>query len=61
LPTILSWCNFTVLLQGWPELYETAREAEQNFNSAPRRLFLRPALTGTDCEMALNSFDILSF
>ena len=28
--------NFTFLQQDWPELYETAREAEQNVNSAPR-------------------------
>ena len=28
--------NFTFLKAGWPELYETAREAEQNVNSAPR-------------------------
>jgi hypothetical protein len=25
--------NFTFLQQGWPELYETAREAEQNLAS----------------------------
>jgi type I restriction enzyme R subunit len=28
--------NFTFLKTDWPELYETAREAEQNVNSAPR-------------------------
>ncbi|MBC8018232.1 MAG: DUF4145 domain-containing protein, partial [Verrucomicrobia bacterium] len=28
--------NFTFLQQDWPELYETARESEQNVNSAPR-------------------------
>jgi type I restriction enzyme R subunit len=28
--------NFTFLNQDWPDLYETAREAEQNVNSAPR-------------------------
>jgi type I restriction enzyme R subunit len=28
--------NFTFLTTNWPELYETAREAEQNVNSAPR-------------------------
>jgi type I restriction enzyme, R subunit len=28
--------NFTFLKTHWPELYETAREAEQNVNSAPR-------------------------
>jgi type I restriction enzyme R subunit len=28
--------NFTFLSTDWPELYETAREAEQNVNSAPR-------------------------
>jgi hypothetical protein len=28
--------NVTFLQQDWPELYETAREAEQNVNSAPR-------------------------
>jgi len=28
--------NFTFLQSDWPELYETAREAEQNVNSAPR-------------------------
>jgi type I restriction enzyme R subunit len=28
--------NFTFLKIDWPELYETAREAEQNVNSAPR-------------------------
>jgi type I restriction enzyme R subunit len=28
--------NFTFLKNDWPELYETAREAEQNVNSAPR-------------------------
>lgn len=28
--------NFIFLKTDWPELYETAREAEQNVNSAPR-------------------------
>jgi type I restriction enzyme R subunit len=28
--------NFTFLKTDWSELYETAREAEQNVNSAPR-------------------------
>jgi type I restriction enzyme R subunit len=28
--------NFTFLKTDWPELYETAREAEQNVNSTPR-------------------------
>ena len=28
--------NFTFLQSNWPELYATAREAEQNVNSAPR-------------------------
>ena len=28
--------NFTFLSTDWPDLYETAREAEQNVNSAPR-------------------------
>jgi len=28
--------NFTFIKTDWPELYETAREAEQNVNSAPR-------------------------
>ena len=28
--------NFTFLQSNWPDLYETAREAEQNVNSAPR-------------------------
>jgi type I restriction enzyme, R subunit len=28
--------NFTFLKTDWPELYETAREAEQNVNGAPR-------------------------
>ncbi len=28
--------NFTFLKTDWPELYETAREAEKNVNSAPR-------------------------
>lgn len=28
--------NFTFLITDWPELFETAREAEQNVNSAPR-------------------------
>ena len=28
--------NFTFLKTDWPELYATAREAEQNVNSAPR-------------------------
>jgi len=28
--------NFTFLNNDWPQLYETAREAEQNVNSAPR-------------------------
>ena len=28
--------NFTFLKTDWAELYETAREAEQNVNSAPR-------------------------
>jgi type I restriction enzyme, R subunit len=28
--------NFTFLKSDWPDLYETAREAEQNVNSAPR-------------------------
>ena len=28
--------NFTFLNTDWPDLYETAREAEQNVNSAPR-------------------------
>ena len=28
--------NFNFLKNDWPELYETAREAEQNVNSAPR-------------------------
>jgi type I restriction enzyme, R subunit len=28
--------NFTFLKSDWPELYETAHEAEQNVNSAPR-------------------------
>ncbi len=31
--------NFTFLKTDWPELYETAREAEQNVNSAPRTGF----------------------
>jgi type I restriction enzyme R subunit len=28
--------NFTFLKINWPELFETARKAEQNVNSAPR-------------------------
>jgi len=28
--------NFTFLNNDWPDLYATAREAEQNVNSAPR-------------------------
>ncbi len=28
--------NFTFLQSDWPDLYETAREAEQNVNSTPR-------------------------
>ncbi len=28
--------NFTFLSTDWPELYETAREAEQNVNSVQR-------------------------
>jgi len=28
--------NFTFLNTNWPDLFETAREAEQNVNSAPR-------------------------
>jgi type I restriction enzyme R subunit len=28
--------NFNFLSTDWPELYETARDAEQNVNSAPR-------------------------
>jgi hypothetical protein len=31
--------NFTFLKTDWPELYETAREAEQNVSSAPRTGF----------------------
>jgi len=28
--------NFAYLKSNWPDLFETAREAEQNVNSAPR-------------------------
>ncbi len=31
--------NFTFLKTDWPDLYETASEAEQNVNSAPRTGF----------------------
>jgi hypothetical protein len=32
--------NFTFLNADWPELFDTAREAEQNVNSAPSGLLL---------------------
>ena len=40
--------NFTFLKTDWPDLYETAREAEQNVNSAPR----------TSCFYARRSLEI---
>ncbi|RQW86157.1 MAG: hypothetical protein EHM79_10300 [Geobacter sp.] len=42
--------NFTFLNKDWPELYETAREAEQNVASAPlshRASILRAAQSAT--------------
>ena len=37
--------NFSFLNTNWPELYATAREAEQNVNSAPAdQLLLRRSL-----------------
>jgi type I restriction enzyme R subunit len=38
--------NFTFLKTDWPELYETAREAEQNVASTPlsHRLYARRSL-----------------
>jgi type I restriction enzyme R subunit len=34
--TGVAMSNFTFLSTDWPDLYDTAREAEQNVNSAPR-------------------------
>jgi hypothetical protein len=40
--------NFTFLTSNWPDLYATAREAEQNVNSAPRTscFYARRSLEG---------------
>jgi len=45
--------NFTFLKTDWPELYETAREAEQSQQRSPDKLFLCPALAGTGRKVAL--------